>query len=179
MPINLKEFQKPQLIAGPPCPACGLTMVERTAKKGPRTGSKFWGCVQFASGNCKGTLPWEVGLQVLADLRSKAQTVVETKALASLSQDDMGFLAFLDAQEVEPEPMTTPFVAATAAEKQAMLDDDEEDSGEFEQPRTGCYSCANADKNGGGCQGPNKAGLCPPSFSQAPEFMDDLSDLFS
>lgn len=37
----------------PACPACGKPMVERTAKRGARPGSRFWGCVGYAS--CRGT----------------------------------------------------------------------------------------------------------------------------
>lgn len=37
----------------PPCPACGKTMVERTAKRGPQPGSRFWGCPDFPA--CRGT----------------------------------------------------------------------------------------------------------------------------
>jgi predicted RNA-binding Zn-ribbon protein involved in translation (DUF1610 family) len=29
------------------CPRCGSSMVERTAKSGPRAGSKFWGCSTY------------------------------------------------------------------------------------------------------------------------------------
>jgi len=37
----------------PRCPSCGGTMVERTAKRGPRTGQRFWGCSSYPA--CKGT----------------------------------------------------------------------------------------------------------------------------
>lgn len=37
------------------CPKCGKPMVVRTAKKGPNTGSQFWGCSGFPV--CKATLP--------------------------------------------------------------------------------------------------------------------------
>jgi len=37
----------------PDCPQCGSEMVERTAKKGPNVGSKFWGCPNFPK--CRGT----------------------------------------------------------------------------------------------------------------------------
>jgi ssDNA-binding Zn-finger/Zn-ribbon topoisomerase 1 len=29
------------------CPRCGSNLVERTAKKGPKTGSKFLGCEKY------------------------------------------------------------------------------------------------------------------------------------
>jgi restriction system protein len=41
--------------AGPACPKCGKAMVLRTARKGPRAGSRFWGCPGYP--DCKGTLP--------------------------------------------------------------------------------------------------------------------------
>ena len=31
----------------PACPKCGCVMVLRTARKGPRQGSQFWGCSGF------------------------------------------------------------------------------------------------------------------------------------
>lgn len=39
----------------PACPACGKMMVVRTARKGAKAGSQFWGCAQYPA--CKGTLP--------------------------------------------------------------------------------------------------------------------------
>jgi restriction system protein len=41
--------------AGPSCPACGEPMVLRTARKGPRVGSQFWGCSGYPE--CATTLP--------------------------------------------------------------------------------------------------------------------------
>jgi restriction system protein len=38
------------------CPVCGAEMVLRTAKKGPKTGEKFWGCPAFPK--CRGTKPY-------------------------------------------------------------------------------------------------------------------------
>ena len=37
------------------CPTCGGPMVLRTARKGDRTGSQFWGCCDYPK--CKGTRP--------------------------------------------------------------------------------------------------------------------------
>ena len=37
------------------CPACSKTMVLRTARKGPNTGSQFWGCSGYPE--CRATLP--------------------------------------------------------------------------------------------------------------------------
>jgi restriction system protein len=37
----------------PICPKCGSGMVERTAKRGPNAGSKFWGCPRYPG--CSGT----------------------------------------------------------------------------------------------------------------------------
>ena len=39
--------------AAPACPACGKGMVLRTARKGARAGSQFWGCTGYPQ--CKGT----------------------------------------------------------------------------------------------------------------------------
>ncbi|HET9211369.1 MAG TPA: four helix bundle suffix domain-containing protein [Thermoanaerobaculia bacterium] len=39
----------------PACPACGRGMVPRTARKGARAGSRFWGCAGFPE--CLGTRP--------------------------------------------------------------------------------------------------------------------------
>lgn len=41
----------------PSCPQCGSPMVLRTARKGPQSGSSFWGCSKFP--NCRGTRPVE------------------------------------------------------------------------------------------------------------------------
>jgi len=38
------------------CPACGSTMVLRTAKRGAKAGDKFWGCSTFPK--CKATKPY-------------------------------------------------------------------------------------------------------------------------
>lgn len=37
------------------CPTCGSIMVLRTAKKGPRIGTQFWGCTKYP--DCKGVVP--------------------------------------------------------------------------------------------------------------------------
>lgn len=39
----------------PACPLCGKLATLRTARKGPRTGTQFWGCVAYPK--CKGTRP--------------------------------------------------------------------------------------------------------------------------
>lgn len=39
--------------AAPQCPACDASMVRRTAQKGNRAGSQFWGCSRFPV--CRGT----------------------------------------------------------------------------------------------------------------------------
>lgn len=31
----------------PACPTCGLPMIERTARRGPRAGGRFWGCTAY------------------------------------------------------------------------------------------------------------------------------------
>ena len=44
-----------QTAASPNCPACGKLMVVRTARKGERAGSQFWGCSGYPQ--CKGARP--------------------------------------------------------------------------------------------------------------------------
>jgi four helix bundle suffix protein len=41
--------------SSPICPICGGIMAVRTARKGPRAGAQFWGCVKYPA--CKGTKP--------------------------------------------------------------------------------------------------------------------------
>jgi hypothetical protein len=41
--------------ATPPCPSCGRSMVKRTALRGRRRGSQFWGCSHYP--RCRGTRP--------------------------------------------------------------------------------------------------------------------------
>jgi restriction system protein len=43
----------------PTCPSCGKGMVLRTARKGARAGSRFWGCAGYPE--CMGTLPFAAG----------------------------------------------------------------------------------------------------------------------
>lgn len=38
----------------PLCPVCGRPMLARTARKGPKSGQRFWGCSAYP--DCKGTL---------------------------------------------------------------------------------------------------------------------------
>lgn len=47
-PTHTASFSK----GGVQCPLCGSGMVRRTAKRGPRRGSHFWGCTRYP--NCKG-----------------------------------------------------------------------------------------------------------------------------
>jgi restriction system protein len=43
------------LHTAPRCPACGVEMVSRTARKGPNAGSRFWGCPKYPA--CRETWP--------------------------------------------------------------------------------------------------------------------------
>jgi len=57
---RLQERQKDQPdqtdhSKAPNCPFCGSPMALRTAKKGSRAGSQFWGCAKYPA--CKGTKP--------------------------------------------------------------------------------------------------------------------------
>jgi len=52
--IPVEETSSPVITANQPeCPVCKSAMVKRTAKKGPNSGSKFWGCSRFPG--CRGT----------------------------------------------------------------------------------------------------------------------------
>lgn len=46
---------RPRSNGGHRCPHCGREMVLRTAQKGPKAGSRYWGCTGFPT--CKGTRP--------------------------------------------------------------------------------------------------------------------------
>jgi four helix bundle suffix protein len=50
-----RERQTAPISAGPACPKCGKPMALRTARKGQRAGSQFWGCSNYPQ--CKGTRP--------------------------------------------------------------------------------------------------------------------------
>lgn len=41
--------------SAPTCPKCGALMALRTARKGPRAGSQFWGCTRYP--DCRETMP--------------------------------------------------------------------------------------------------------------------------
>jgi len=45
--------------AAPSCPVCGELMVVRTARKGERAGSQFWGCSGYPQ--CRGARPFTAG----------------------------------------------------------------------------------------------------------------------
>ncbi|HWX17351.1 MAG TPA: four helix bundle suffix domain-containing protein [Chthoniobacterales bacterium] len=51
---NLPSDQS-DLSAAALCPRCGKPMCQRTARKGPRAGERFWGCTAYPE--CKGTRP--------------------------------------------------------------------------------------------------------------------------
>lgn len=52
MPDHGEEHQSHREVAVA-CPACGSEMQLRTARRGPNTGSRFWGCSRFPK--CRGT----------------------------------------------------------------------------------------------------------------------------
>jgi HJR/Mrr/RecB family endonuclease len=41
------------------CPKCGAEMVLRTARKGTNPGQRFWGCSNFSTRRCQGSLPYQ------------------------------------------------------------------------------------------------------------------------
>jgi four helix bundle suffix protein len=48
---------KARRVNGPDCPKCGKVMVLRTARKGRRAGTQFWGCSAYPG--CQSTLPFK------------------------------------------------------------------------------------------------------------------------
>jgi len=44
-----------QTASAPACPACGMPMVVRTARRGSKAGSQFWGCSSYPG--CTASLP--------------------------------------------------------------------------------------------------------------------------
>ena len=54
-PSDPSDKKRAIMPGAPACPACGKPMALRTARKGPRAGSQFWGCSSYPS--CKGTRP--------------------------------------------------------------------------------------------------------------------------
>jgi four helix bundle suffix protein len=52
-----RERQTAPMPVAPACPQCGKPMGLRTARKGPRAGSQFWGCSGYPE--CKGARPLE------------------------------------------------------------------------------------------------------------------------
>jgi ssDNA-binding Zn-finger/Zn-ribbon topoisomerase 1 len=55
--VRQEQQQRPDAPkpTAPACPACGRLMAVRTARKGARAGSQFWGCSAYPA--CKGTRP--------------------------------------------------------------------------------------------------------------------------
>jgi hypothetical protein len=51
-PEILEAQPEPEPAAAPTCPKCNGQMVLRTAKRGPRQGKQFWGCVNYP--RCRG-----------------------------------------------------------------------------------------------------------------------------
>ena len=54
---NLSPPEEPCQKPPPACPCCAKPMALRTARKGLRSGSQFWGCTAYP--DCKGTRPVE------------------------------------------------------------------------------------------------------------------------
>ena len=51
-PASPSATKSPAVVA-PQCPVCNATMVRRTAQKGSKAGTQFWGCSTFPA--CRGT----------------------------------------------------------------------------------------------------------------------------
>jgi four helix bundle suffix protein len=54
-PTDSSDRSDLSTLPAPACPACGKNMVLRTARKGARAGSRFWGCAGYPE--CLGTRP--------------------------------------------------------------------------------------------------------------------------
>ena len=50
-----KAIEPATIPIAPKCPQCGVTMVQRTAKRGANAGQSFWGCTEYP--DCRGTRP--------------------------------------------------------------------------------------------------------------------------
>lgn len=86
---------KSKLIAGPNCPSCGVTMIERAARNGRNAGKPFWGCSAFPK--CRGTYPYAIGCEKLDELRrAERERVAAKRAEEADPTDDLDFLAFLE-----------------------------------------------------------------------------------
>ncbi len=55
-PDESDDYPSP-IVDAPSCPRCQSPMVKRTAKRGTRAGSPFWGCSKWP--RCRGTREWE------------------------------------------------------------------------------------------------------------------------
>lgn len=57
-PVVFPQYAPKPFVAPQPgakaCPTCGSAMRIRSARRGPRSGCQFWGCVRFP--DCRGTL---------------------------------------------------------------------------------------------------------------------------
>ncbi len=53
LPLERKPVSNMNTPKVPVCPKCGVNMVLRTAKKGDKVGSQFWGCPNFPK--CRAT----------------------------------------------------------------------------------------------------------------------------
>lgn len=52
--VKRAKYEASSSGSDPRCPRCSGGMVQREVRKGPRSGSMFWGCANYPS--CKGTL---------------------------------------------------------------------------------------------------------------------------
>jgi len=58
-PDESDDYPSP-IVDAPSCPRCQSPMVKRTAKRGTRAGSPFWGCSKWP--RCRGTREWEAAV---------------------------------------------------------------------------------------------------------------------
>lgn len=55
--VSVQETSKPIAATTKNCPSCGNPMIVRTARRGPKPGSRFWGCSNYPA--CRTTAPYE------------------------------------------------------------------------------------------------------------------------
>ena len=58
-PIITGQAQVPDMSSAPACPQCGGSMILRTAKRGAKSGSQFWGCAGYP--RCRVTRNGQIG----------------------------------------------------------------------------------------------------------------------
>lgn len=80
-------------VDAPMCPNCGLSMVMRTARRGSKAGSAFWGCSNFPI--CRGT----INIGAYNDQSYSRQSVETYHTTTDYAQNNVELPLFLQARE--------------------------------------------------------------------------------